>query len=81
MAKWEYMMTDEHDKRRPHTTRDYQTEYGTETSLSWDVSMEEWLNQLGNDGWEVVAAGGGGAGGERYTDMFFTLILKREKSD
>jgi hypothetical protein len=81
MAKWEYMMTDEHDRRRPHKilTDDYG---GLNTSNpSWEIGMEEWLNQLGNEGWEVVAAGGGGAGGERYTEMFFTIILKREISD
>ena len=74
MAKWEYMMTGEHDRRRPH-------KYPNETNPGFEISMEEWLNQLGNEGWEVVAAGGGGSGSDRHENYFFTIILKREISD
>ena len=75
MAKWEYMMTGEHDRRRPHKYPN------NETNPGFEISMEEWLNQLGSEGWEVVAAGGAGAGSEYHNDLFFTIILKREISD
>ena len=80
MAKWEYMITDENDKRRPHTMRDSYDSEGPVQYLQWDVSFEDWLNQLGSEGWEIVAAAGGGAGRSGYTERFWMVFLKREKS-
>jgi hypothetical protein len=80
MAKWEYMITDENDKRRPHTITSSPGPEGTVWSLGWDVGFEEWLNQLGSEGWEIVAAAGGGAGTGDYAGTFWKVFLKREKS-
>jgi hypothetical protein len=72
MVKWEYMITGSSDKRRPHTG--LQQVFRSETSHhydmvpKWDISLEEWLNQLGEDGWDI--AGSSGA----------SIILKRQKT-
>jgi hypothetical protein len=82
MAKWEYMITDENDKRRPHTITQIpdSQEGGYDLVLGWEVGFEDWLNQLGSEGWEIVAAAGGGAGTGDYAGTFWKVFLKREKS-
>lgn len=60
---------------------EYMVTGGDDGRIPAGTSLEEWLNQFGNDGWEVVAAGGGGSGSDRHDYTFFTIILKREKSD
>jgi len=79
MAKWEYMIVDDHDLRRPHSSM----HDGSITM--WKLDFEDWLNQLGDEGWEVVACSGSyhpewldEEGGEKIPHHIWTL--KRSKS-
>ena len=83
MVKWEYMITSSSDKRRPYTGQQkvYLGTHKSEAQMIpiWDITFEEWLNQLGDEGWEIVAASGSGWGTRGSRDSHHQIILKKQK--
>ena len=78
MTKWEYFITSHSDERRPNNGRK-RVHYKADFHIEWKISFEEWLNKLGEEGWEVVASAGAGWGTRGKSSSHFKIILKREK--
>ena len=80
MTKWEYFITSHSDERRPNNgPKRIPGSHPREYAVEWKISFEEWLNKLGEEGWEVVASAGAGWGTRGKSSSHFKIILKREK--
>lgn len=78
MTKWEYFITSHSDERRPNNGPK-RVHHRGDFHIEWKISFEEWLNKLGEEGWEVVASAGAGWGTRGKSSSHFKIILKREK--